>query len=411
MAIKQELVEKRGELKAKRKKLHEIFAEAGSDLDMSKVKSLGDMPDSQKVEEVRKLSKAADDLGAEVERLAGIVKAQENDEAHQKGITQPDDPEPQGGESRKRKSFGDLFVESDAFKAFGEDHERNKVSTLDISLKTLFETGAGWEPEATRTGRLVEYATRPIQVMDLIPMGQTGQNAVVYMEETTFTNTASPTDEAGTYPEATLELTERTSPVRKIAVWLPVTDEQLEDVAQARNYVQNRLRFMIRQAIDNQILNGDGSSPNLTGILEVTGLQSRAKGTDPTPDAIYKAMIDVMVNGQAEPNAIVMNPRDWQAVRLLRTSDGVYIWGNPADSGPERMWGTQMVRAQVLGAGTALTGDFANFVEWTERRGIDVQITNAHSDFFINGKQAIRADVRAAMPIYRPSAFSEITGI
>lgn len=408
MAIKQELVEKRGELKAVQKKLHEIFKEAGGDLDMSKVKALGDVSDEQKIAEIRKLNEKATDLGESVDKLREIVKASEV--ASDDGIQHPDGSEEElkGG---VQKSFGQMFVDSDAFQSYRDNKDMNKVATLKVSLKTLFETSAGWAPEATRTGRVVEYATRPIQVMDLVPMGETGQNAVVYMEETVFVNAAAPTGEAGTFPEAQLELAEQSSPVRKIAVWLPVTDEQLEDIAQARNYVQNRLRFMIRQAIDNQIINGDGSAPNLTGLLNVSGLQSRAKGTDPVPDAIYKAMVDVMVNGQAEPNAVVMNPRDWQSVRLLRTSDGVYIWGNPSEAGPERIWGTQMVRAQVLGAGTALTGDFANFVEWSERRGIDVQITNAHSDFFINGKQAIRADLRAALPIYRPGAFCEVTGL
>jgi hypothetical protein len=38
-------------------------------------------------------------------------------------------------------------------------------------------------------------------------------------------------------------------------------------------------------------------------------------------------------------------------------------------------------------------------------------VTNAHSDFFINGKQAMRADMRAAFPVYRAPAFCSVTGI
>lgn len=407
MGIKQDLVEARGTLKQRRQKLHEIFKEAGKDLDMTQVKCLGDMDEQQKVSEVRKLSAEADELGAKVDELAALVKAAETS-GEEKETPVPQETADREG---KAKNLGDLFVESAAYKAYQEGHERNKVGTIDVSLKTLFETGAGWAPETTRTGRLVEYATRPIQVMDVVPMGSTSQAAVVYMEETTYTNAAAPTDEGNQYPEATLEATEQSSPVRKIAVFLPVTDEQLDDVAQARSYVQNRLRFMIRQEIDNQILNGSGSSPNLTGILQVSGLQSQAKGTDPTPDAIYKAMVNVMTNAYTTPNAVVIHPLDWQAVRLLRTSDGVYIWGNPSESGPERIWGTQVIMAHIIPQGTALTGDFANFVEWAERRGIEVQITDSHSDFFRYGKQALRADVRAAMPIYRPSAFCEVTGL
>ncbi|MEX0843404.1 MAG: hypothetical protein WD120_03565 [Gemmatimonadota bacterium] len=45
------------------------------------------------------------------------------------------------------------------------------------------------------------------------------------------------------------------------------------------------------------------------------------------------------------------------------------------------------------------------------RRGIEVQISNSHSDYFVKGKQAIRADMRVALVIYRASAFSEVTGV
>lgn len=406
MGIKQDLVEARGTLKQRQGKLHEIFKQAGDDLDMSKVTCLGEMDNQQKVSEIRKLSAETDELGKKVDELAALVKAQET---ASEAKNTPVDIEQ--SEEQKTKSLGDLFVESDAYKAFQKNHERNKLSMLDISVKTLFETGAGWDPETTRTGRLVEYATRPIQIRDLIPMGQTSQAAVVYMEETTFTNAADATDEGDSYPEATLETTEQSAPVRKIAVFLPVTDEQLEDVSQVRSYIQNRLRFMIGQAIDDQILNGDGSAPELTGILEKAGIQSVAKGSDPVPDAIYKAMVKVMTVGFTTPNAVIINPLDWQGVRLMRTSDGVYIWGNPSESGPERIWGTQVVKAHVISQGTALTGDFANFVEWTERRGIEVRISDSHDDYFVKGKQAIRADVRAAMPIYRPEAFCEVTDL
>jgi HK97 family phage major capsid protein len=387
-----ELVEKREELNAKRKKLKQVFDEAGKDMDMDQVECLeGDS--KSKVDAVRKMNAEIEDLQKEVEGLAEVERASKNTESQVKF--------PEEG----KKTFGDLFVESEAFKSKGA------IASLDIGIKTLMETSAGWEPEDIRTGRVVLDAQRPIQVIDAIPMGSTSQSAVVYMQETTFTNNAAETSEGGTYGEAELALSEQSSTVRKIAVWIPITDEQLEDVAQVRGYVNNRLRFMLRQRLDKQILEGDGSAPNLEGIRQNGSIQSQAKGTDPVPDAIYKAMTAVMVTGQAQPNLVIFHPNDWQQVRLLRTSDGIYIWGNPSEAGPERIWGLPVIKAQAIVEGNALIGDFANFVELAERRGIEVQITNAHSDFFIKGKQAIRADMRAALPIYRPAAFCEITGI
>ena len=71
------------------------------------------------------------------------------------------------------KSFGELFTASKAYKQKGE------LGTVDAELKTLFQTTAGWAPETLRTGRVVDFATRPIQVTDLIPQTTTSQAAVV----------------------------------------------------------------------------------------------------------------------------------------------------------------------------------------------------------------------------------------
>jgi HK97 family phage major capsid protein len=401
------LKEARGKLEAKQDELGAIFKEAGPDLDFSKVKSVSGAADSKAVAEyVVALNDECTDLAKNVEQLVAVHKAAEASAARQNGTekgTEPGAPGLPGVASVK--SVGELFVGSDAFKTKGRE------SDLDIELKTLMTTDAGWDPEVVRTGKVVDFATRPIQVLDLLPTTPTGQAAVKYMEETTFTNNAAERLEGGAYGEAALALTEKTSIVQSIGVWLPITDEQLEDEPRARAYVNNRLPFMVRQRLDSQVLVGNGTDPNLRGILNVAGIQTQAKGADPTPDAVYKAMTKVRVTGRAMPGAFVTHPNDWQDVRLLRTADGIYIWGSPSEAGPERIWGLQVVQADAITENTGLIGDFANFSELAVRRGVEVKVTDAHSDFFVNGKQAIRANLRAAFVVYRPAAFATVTGI
>ncbi len=400
------LTEAQGKLDHARKQLHDVFAEAGADLDMSKVKSVeGDS--KAKVEWIRAKNAEIDDLAVKVEDLETVAKA-----AQRVRDNEGDDRRAESGAEqgiRGAKSFGDLFIESKAFK--GKQGAVGPEARLDVELKALLETGTGWTPETTRGPRVVDYVTTPLQVADIIPSTTTTQSAITYMEETTFTNNAAAIAEGGAYPEAALGFTERTSPVRKIGVWLPVTDEQLEDVPQVRGYINNRLPFMVRQRLDAQILTGSGTAPNLRGILNTSGIQTQAKGGDTTPDAIYKALVKVRVTGQALPNAVVLNPADWQDIRLLKTTDGIYIWGSPSEAGVPRIWGLPVVEAQALTENTGLVGDFQNFSELATRRGIDVQISNSHADFFTNGQQAIRADIRVALVVYRPAAFATVTGI
>lgn len=408
------LDEAEGRVKAKQKEIAEIFAEAGPDMDMNRVKSLsGDS--AAKVAEIRKKNAELDELGKkrdELRELFGYAEAVRDDHAPEaagrKESGDGADEQRVGNTKPNLKSLGELFVASTAFK--GKKGPVGPEAHLDVELKTLFQTTAGWAPETFRTGRLVDYATRPVQVTDLFPQTTTGQAAVVYMEETTFTNSAAEALEGGTYAESALALTEQTSPVRKIATFIPVTDEQLEDVQQVQGYVDNRLRFMLRQRLDGQLLVGNGTSPNLRGLLNVVGIQTQAKSTDPTPDAVYKAMVKIMVTGRAMPDSVVFHPTNWQDVRLLRTADGIYIWGSPSEPGPDRIWGLPVAKSDAITLGTAAVFD-SSFTEISTRRGVDVQISNSHSTFFIEGKQAIRADMRVAFIPYRPAAICTVTGL
>ncbi len=424
------LKEKTESLVEKSKVVAGYMEKAGKEIDLTKVDMPGCTDTMSKVRKLRELNAEMSDIGKEVDDLKAVHEIPDQLKTHAERMKTPVTQMTHGGgkasgEQHGRapiKGFGDMFVESAEYKKglgsyrnnefeIGEKSSKEDAEVGQSGLKTLVETAAGWAPETTRIGRVIDIATREIQVIDAIPAGQTGQAAIVYMEETLFTNAAAGVAEGGTMPESALKVEEKTSPVKKIATWLPVTDEQLEDVAQARSYLNNRLPFMLRQELDEQILTGDGVGANLTGILNTAGIQTQAKGIDPIPDAVFKAMTAVRVTGRALPDTVMLHPNDWQRVRLLRTADGIYIWGSPAEAGPERMWGRSVIQTDVLTEGEGLVGDFRNFVQLFERRGVTVMVSNSHGTFFIKGKQAIRADLRAALTVFRPAAFNKLTGL
>lgn len=409
-----QLKELRGKIDERRKRLSVIFEEAGDDLDMSKVKAIeGDS--AAKVKAIRDLNDELSDLVREAEPLEALETIAVETKRMEELGRHPGHVENRQRQATERvaKSLGEMFEEAKMLGPAGERVAKGRSVEIasEIDLKALFTTSAGWAPESIRTGRLVEDAQRPIQVVDVIPGTTTGQAAVVYMEETTFTNAAAETAEGGAFPEAALALTEKSSTVKKVAVWLPVTDEQLEDVPQARGYLNNRLPFMLRQRLDSQILVGDGVGANLLGILNVPGIGAQALGGDTTPDCIYKGLVKCRVTGRSNPNAVIFHPNDWQDVRLLKTVDGIYIWGSPSEAGPMRIWGLPVVETDAITEGTALVGDFANFCELAARRGIEVKVSDSHDTYFVNGKQAVRADMRVAFIVYRPEAFTACTGL
>ncbi|MFT2016299.1 phage major capsid protein [Streptomyces sp. 796.1] len=393
-----------GKLDAARKSLRDVFAEAGPDYDMSKVKSLtGDS--TEKLGWVRTKNEEITELKGEVERLKEINKAVDElalDDAHRETGADAG-PESKGG----ARSLVGQFLKSDAYRNVG------RKATLDVEVKTLFQRTAGWDPEDVRSGRVELTPLRPeTHVVDFIPKGTISQSDYKYMEETTHTATAVvEVAEGATFGEAALALTERSRSVEKLPAWIPVTDEQLEDEPAARAYLEARLTGMVRRRLDSQVLVGNGTTPNLLGTENVVGIQSQALGADTTLDAIYKLFTSIRSDGFAEPNVLFIAPSKWQAVQLLKTADGQYIWGHPASSGPTTVWGVPVVPTTAHTATKAIAGDFAQYSMLFIRRGIDVQVTNSHSDYFINGKQVIRADMRAVMVHFRPKAFGVVTGL
>jgi|SaaInl7_135m_RNA_FD_contig_101_233403_length_2909_multi_4_in_0_out_0_2 hypothetical protein len=430
-----ELQKAQEKLLAKNAKLAEVYKEAGDNVDLSLVKSSGfdQLVDTKsRVQRINEMDAEINDCAVEVEGLQAIEKSVKatadrekmfktavNTVVHPDGQSKGHDGviiNPRTGQPVNTKSIGQQFIESAAFTDGPKGRmavKEQEVSLGGLESKTTFSTTAGWAPEDLRVAGFVPDAQRPVQVMvaNIIPNIPTTQSSYVYMEETTFTNNAAETAEAGTFPEAALALTEQSVTIRKIAVNIPVTDEQLEDVAGISAYLDSRLRFMIDQRKDLQILVGNGTAPNVRGINNIVGIQTQALGADNRPDAIYKAMDLVRVTGQAFPSAYVTHPNDWQPIRLLQTADGVYIWGSPSDAGPERIWGLPVVQAQAQTEGTGLVADFENFVMIVNRSGIDVKITNSNEDDFITGIQRIRATVRFAPVVTRPAAVCQVTGI
>lgn len=417
-SLASQLKEADDKVAAKAQSLHLIFEKAGDDVDFSKpdvLKAAGVADSKAVVEHVRALNDEINDLAKKRDEIANLKRIQDDNEKR-RGTPANPVPQPAGNEDptkHRRMSIGELVMKSRALAEF----RKTKTSVMSeeegyglAELKATFLTSAGWAPESTRTGLVIDKATRPLQVLDIIPTGVTGQAAVKYMEETTLTHASAERAENADYAESAFALTERSETVRSIGASVPVTDEQLEDVEGSQSYLEQRLVFGNRQRLDGQVIIGDGNAPNLTGIKNKAGIQTQARGADPNLDAIYKAMVLVRVTGRAFPNAVVIHPTNWQTIRLAKTADGIYLWGSPSESGPERVWGIQVVQSDADAVNTAYVGDFANFCQLYERKGMEVAIGYVNDDFK-KGRRTIRAGLRVAFAIYRAAAFCSVTGL
>ena len=93
-----------------------------------------------------------------------------------------------------------------------------------IETKTTLTT-TGYPPGTLRQPGILETPLRdPNAVISLFDVINTDQNAFSYLEETTFTNNAAEAAEGSAVGEAALAFTEKTESIRKMGVFVPVTD-------------------------------------------------------------------------------------------------------------------------------------------------------------------------------------------
>lgn len=357
--------------------------------------------------------------------------------------------QPEGDDDPKHiiTMFGQQFAESEEYKRVVDSGMlRNPLARPEffvqlkgnllaaLSRKALIYSASGQGGNLIVNDRLpgfVDILQRQLTLLDLIPSTQTTSNLIEYVKEKTFTNNAAETAEAtattgttGTKPESVLNFELATSPVATIAHWIPVTNAMLSDAPQIRGIVDNRLIYGLNQRLETEILSGDGNSPNLTGMLNTTGIQTLGLSAGSTyggqanvVDAAYAAMVQVQVTGLASPDAFVFNPIDWAAVRLMRESavtgnvnPGAYLYGPPSVAGPMTLWGRPVVEAIGMTQNTMLCAAFQLATMLFDREEAAIRVGTIN-DQFVRNMQTILAELRAAFVVFRPSAIARVTGV
>jgi HK97 family phage major capsid protein len=324
---------------------------------------------------------------------------------------------------RQIQSLGTQWANSEAMEFFRKGMHRtggaqwaSPTLELEMHATTLSEGSGSGGPLVIPQyiPGILPLLFRRLVVADLLASGTTNSNAIVYMKETTFTNAATPVAEGAAKPESALIFAQVTELVSKIAHFLPVTEEMLEDVAAIASYIDARLRLGVALAEEDQLLNGNGTPPNLLGLLNRPGLAAPVVTTAPdtNADAIFKQITAIATTSFVYPDGIVINPTNWATIILSKTTQGAYIAGGPfTPSQPTTLWGLSVAPTPAIVLGTALVGAFGTMAQFFRRGGLRVEASNSHQDFFIKNLVAIRAEERGALAVYRPGAFGKVTAL
>ena len=276
-----------------------------------------------------------------------------------------------------------------------------------VHAKTTMTTTAGFAPEVTRDGTVYGAIQRPPQIMDVLAWSQTDQNAIKYMSQTTRTNAAAERAEAAAFAEATIVYTEQTADIRSVGVQIPVTYEQLEDAGEVAGLLNFDLVEMVRQRIDQQLVVGDGLSPNIRGIDNTASIQTQAQGAETVIDALGTCFQMITTGARGSANLVVARTQEMWTIVKLKDTQGRYLLSDPGQAPRPMIWGIPIIPHDSLTANRVLVLDTAYWRPvW--RKGLTFS-RGEINDQFIKNLATLKADARIGLKAPRPQACVRLT--
>jgi len=315
-------------------------------------------------------------------------------------------------------------------KSIGEDglrrlksHRGASFAAPEFKAATDAQVGpAAFSPLRTQVDKTIVRAYRRATVSDLLGTGTlgVGTNAVTYFVEGAAEGNFATVAEGGQKPQLHIaDPTSRTDAAKKIAGWWDTADEMIEDLDFWVSEINNRGLYLLSQVEESQLLNGDGTGSNIQGLLARSGIQTetQAVAPDSAQDAIFRAMMKVQTATGLAADAVIINPADYQTLRLAKDTNGQYfgggfftgLYGVGGVEFQPPLWGLKTVVSSAVAAKTVVVGALQTAATVYRKGGVRVESTNSDQGKFTKDIVTTRIEERVALAVRIPAAVVKVT--
>ncbi len=226
----------------------------------------------------------------------------------------------------------------------------------------------------------------------------------------------APVAEGNAIPEEAVGFTIQTMPLEKIGATLPVTEEFFEDYALAAQELALFLSYNVEDELDNQIINGNGTPPQINGMVgQVPAYVPVASGVAPANlyDLIGAVNVAIQSAGSLnyQPDLVALNPQDYFALKHNKATDGHYQFPQVAFGDDPAVDGMRVVSDPRVVVNTMFVGD-SRYARVYEMGGVTLS-TGYLTTQFAADYMTLKARKRAAFLIRLADrqAFREVTNI
>ena len=359
----------------------------------------------QKYSENSKLSeKAYKDLG---EQQLKFAKELEKVNAEVLALQKKNEQYPEEGE--RHLSIGEKFVNTKGFKTLAADvrskeHVRETfstkaatISTTDTGITDNFLGGVGTLPG------VVSVPSRRLIVESLIPHIPVSSGSMQMVKETAFTNGSAVVAEGSSKPETTFEFEKYNVNIETVAHWTKISEQLAADAPAVAAFITARMQYGLQAKIDSDILVGAGTSGALSGFLNTGNYTDYSSSI--TPYASGDTLIDFAARIQAEleslnytPEYLILNPKDWTDLCLLKDGQKRYILGGPGQNVEKTLWGVPVITTGAMTSGKYIMADFTLGGAILDRQELTVDIDRTQDDF-IKNLLTIRVERRLGLAV------------
>jgi len=331
----------------------------------------------------------------------------------------------EGEKPKPAKTLGEHFAKSISRDDFARLKTRSGYSVSTPEFKAAEDpqltTDEVYAPVLTEYDRTIVRAYRPGPVVaDLLGSGSISGNTVQYFIEGAVEGAFTTVGEGGQKPQLHfVDPTPASDSLKKIAAWWDMSDEMVEDLDFMVSEINNRGLYLLGMFEEAQLLNGDGTGTNVLGLLQRSGIQTEvaAAGGADNADALFRSTTKVQTATGLAADGIVINPVDYQKLRLSRDANEQYFgggyftgqYGNGGILQQPPLWGLRTVVTSAVAAGTAVVGAFNQAGTVYRKGGVRVESTNSDAGKFTSNIITTRVEERVALAVRVPAAVVKVT--
>jgi len=298
------------------------------------------------------------------------------------------------------ETAGVEFIKSEAFKQL----VAGNTQRARIEVKNTVTSGSTTVFPQQMPG-VISGDFKPLTIRQLFRAIPVSTNMVNSLREASWTNDAAEVSQGAAKAESDITFEQYNVPITTVAHWIKVSNQLLADAPAIVSYIDSRLRDGLAQRIDAQLLNGNGTSPNLSGLTDSGNFTAyTATSSDLLFDAINRAKYALWAKGYT-PDAVIVNPADWAAAERTRegTGSGMYLYGIPGTIANVNPFGVRIVMSSNMTQGKFAIGAFDAACALYNRQGAVVEMGYVNADF-TNNLVTIRAEERLGLGVEKPSA-------